>query len=274
MYKWVAVSVVGAVIGAVFVVRGVDRRRRFVAECQTKALEIAAAYAVMKSRRSSETDLERTQPPATTERWAEEHLKLAEKALRATGAYDEAITVHDARLAAEHPAVFARSPTLASPPLVDRGLGAQVTTDQVAWVRDKSPNRAPVIEEERTRRDIWPDGLRSFLAPTVFVALLGVLATLIGAGGSWATVVAHPPPSPAPVVKNNVSPVIKPAPVHVTAGADCVAYLADLAELVDSEPHVASRLPGGSFALDQDARSCGLKRKSDVNALAAFLAQR
>ena len=77
-----------------------------------------------------------------------------------------------------------------------------------------------------------------------------------------------------PSVKNYFSPTVRPASVNVDVGAECAVYLVHLDDLVDDEPHIADHLPGRSFPLDQGARACGLKRASEVNAIAAVLAAR
>jgi hypothetical protein len=82
------------------------------------------------------------------------------------------------------------------------------------------------------------------------------------------------PPSVAVTAKNYFSASVKPASVTVDAGTDCAVYLADLDLLVDDEPHVAGHLHGRSLPLDQGARACGLKRASEVTAIAAVLAAR
>jgi hypothetical protein len=87
--------------------------------------------------------------------------------------------------------------------------------------------------------------------------------------------------APPVTVKNDFSPIVKPAKVSVAVKApnvsvgmssECVAYLETLDALVDDEPHIADRLPGGSFPLEQGARACGFKRQSEVNEIAALLA--
>jgi hypothetical protein len=71
-----------------------------------------------------------------------------------------------------------------------------------------------------------------------------------------------------------VNIAVKAPNVSVAVSSDCAAYLENLDALVDDEPHIADRLPGRSFPLDQGARACGLKRASEVNAIAALLAAR
>jgi hypothetical protein len=82
------------------------------------------------------------------------------------------------------------------------------------------------------------------------------------------------PTSPRPVVavKNYFSPTVRPPSVKVDVGSECTIYLVHLDDLVNDEPHIADHLPGKSFPLDQGARACGLKRASEVNAIAAVLA--
>jgi hypothetical protein len=93
--------------------------------------------------------------------------------------------------------------------------------------------------------------------------------------------------APPVTVKNDFSPIVKPPSiknyfstkvttpsVRVELGSECTVYLVHLDELVDDEPHIAEHLPGRSFPLDQGARACGLKRASEVNAIAAVLAAR
>jgi hypothetical protein len=120
----------------------------------------------------------------------------------------------------------------------------------------------------------------------VLATLAGVIATLVGAGVSWAGVLQKQPitnvfaPRFSPVfspTKPNVlqfSPVIESALVKDLARTDCIAYLAELDQLVDDEPNIAKHLPGGSFPVDGGARACGLKSRAAVDALAAYLAQR
>ena len=88
-----------------------------------------------------------------------------------------------------------------------------------------------------------------------------------------AYVTSHPT-SPAITVKSYFSPKLLPPAVKVELGSECTVYLVHLDELVNDEPHIADHLPGRSFPLDQGARACGLKRPSEVDALAAVLAAR
>jgi len=78
----------------------------------------------------------------------------------------------------------------------------------------------------------------------------------------------------SPTAKNYFSAIVKPPSVTVNSGSDCAVYLANLDSLVDDEPHVARHLKGRSLPLDPGAQACDLKRTSDVNALAAWLAER
>lgn len=91
----------------------------------------------------------------------------------------------------------------------------------------------------------------------------------------WAVVLlAEPRQRHGPAtVTNYFSPAVKPAPVKVVPRPSCVVWLADLDLLVDDEARVAQRLPGRSFPVDAGATACGLKRGSQVKALAALLAQ-
>lgn len=69
----------------------------------------------------------------------------------------------------------------------------------------------------------------------------------------------------------------QPLTIRVTMPAaltNCVGYYAELDQLVDDEPHVASHLPGGSFPLDATAKACGLRNKRDLRALIDALARR
>ncbi|HEV3319198.1 MAG TPA: hypothetical protein VG053_05610 [Solirubrobacteraceae bacterium] len=76
------------------------------------------------------------------------------------------------------------------------------------------------------------------------------------------------------MVKNYISQTVKPPSVKVNVDSECALYLVHLDDLVDDEPHIADHLPGRSFPLEQGARACGLKRASEVNAIAAGLAAR
>jgi hypothetical protein len=78
----------------------------------------------------------------------------------------------------------------------------------------------------------------------------------------------------SPAVKNYFSAKVAAPTVKVELGSECTVYLVHLDELADDEPHIADHLPGRSFPLDQGARACGLKRASEVDALAAVLAAR
>jgi hypothetical protein len=86
-----------------------------------------------------------------------------------------------------------------------------------------------------------------------------------------AYVTSHPT---SPAVKNYFSAKVAAPTVKVELGSECTVYLVHLDELVDDEPHIADHLPGKSFPLDQGARACGLKRASEVDAIAAVLAAR
>jgi hypothetical protein len=121
---------------------------------------------------------------------------------------------------------------------------------------------------------------------TPVLATAGVVATLVGATAAWAGVLQKQP------ITNNFaahfsakfyptnpnilqfSPVIQSALVNDLARTDCIAYLAELDQLVDDAPNVAKHLPGGSLPVDGGARACGLKSHAAVDALATYLAHR
>ncbi len=129
-----------------------------------------------------------------------------------------------------------------------------------------------------------PEGKRQGLvAGAVLTAVLAFVSST--ASGFVLDRFAKPTAGPAPAitVKNDFSPIVKPPMVNVAVKApnvrvamssDCAVYLENLDALVDDEPHIADRLPGRSFPLDQGARACGLKLPSEVDEIAAVLAAR
>ena len=104
-----------------------------------------------------------------------------------------------------------------------------------------------------------PEGKRQALvAGAVLTAVLAFVSST--ASGFVLDRFAKPTAGPAsPVtVKNEFSPIVKPAKVSVAVAApnvrvavssDCAAYLESLDALVDDEPHIADRLPGRSSRL-------------------------
>jgi hypothetical protein len=285
--RFVTVSFVGAGVVAVSTVLGVARRRRFVAESSSKALELAAEYAASKGGAAPVTP-EGRQALGSDEARAEEHLQLAERALRRTGAEGDALAIHDARLLGSEGVVVGSEVGVGSShsQLRIQRARAQPTDAEVAAAREALSQTGPPSQPQPdTHRSLW-SRLRPLVSAPVLGTLAGVIATLLGAGASWAEVIQKQPttnvfaPRFAPVfspTNPNVvqfSPTIESALVNDLARADCVGYLVELDELVDDEPDIAKHLPGGSFPVDSGARACGLKSSAVVDAVAAYLARR
>jgi hypothetical protein len=107
-------------------------------------------------------------------------------------------------------------------------------------------------------------------------ALAGAALAFVAAVWYAATTIhATPGIKFAPV--NNFAPKFSPTitapPGQTNTSLGCVQYLAALDNLVDDESNVGAHLPGGSLPLDQGAKACGLKNRSEVRAIASYLAQ-
>jgi hypothetical protein len=114
----------------------------------------------------------------------------------------------------------------------------------------------------------------AFVSSTASGLVVDRLTSHPTSSGLAVAVKAYLTSHPTSLAVNYFSPKVTAPTVKVELGSECTVYLVHLDELVDHEPHIADHLPGRSFPLDQGAQACGLKRPSEVDALAAALAAR
>jgi hypothetical protein len=163
-----------------------------------------------------------------------------------------------------------------------------VSGGALAWARVNFEWAATTVQRKLDDGDLdlgseLPQELRSWPRFAEFCwklgryALAGAAVTFVVAVWYAASTTRAPPGIKFAPVNNfapKLSPTISAPPGHTVTRLSCVQYLDALDDLVDDEPDVGAHLPAGQLPLEQGARACGLRKRSEVGALASYLAQR